>query len=664
MRALFLLVALAAVFLTACASPVPEPLVPLTPISVSDTILPTATYVVPPPQRRPVLRVAILGEPTLLNVWAFYDNTSANYWDNATQSGYWPTLYRLAPPDWDIQPATAKGAPPSIICDPANCTATVSLQPGLTWSDGSPFSASDVVFTINTALKFRLGFNWQQAYNPDLLDRAEALNAYTVKLTFKSAPSVADWQYGVLQGPIVNRTYWQPMIAEAVNLLPDETVMTTIGELEDEIDWTQSKLAELNLALKTMDPGNANFLDLTRQARSLDNNLVGLYNKLEKDRTEYDTRLADARASLFSLTHFNEPTLGPWKFASIATGGFENQAHLGTPYGNPWFDRVQYVIYLNEAAAVNALINAEVDLILTPDGLSPGTAARLANIPDVTLRRNMTSSARFLAFNHANPFLADPTLHQALACMLDLQALAERMGSYALPLPGFVLDGFWQNKQVYMPCTGASEDARLTEAIGLLKQAGYTWEVEPRTGANGSGLRFQDGAIFPDFSLLIPAQDHEREAAAIYIAQQANKLGMTLDVRRSSFDDILYTVYGSRDYDMALLGWHLSSYPAYLCDWFTPSGQNPFAYNGSRPDMSENEGLSYACRSWAQLSNLETAQAWAFQAQSILMRDLPLIPLYADARVDAYRNVRYPFREVVDGLGGLYGAPGLAIPIP
>jgi hypothetical protein len=46
------------------------------------------------------------------------------------------------------------------------------------------------------------------------------------------------------------------------------------------------------------------------------------------------------------------------------------------------------------------------------------------------------------------------------------------------------------------------------------------------------------------------------------------------------------------------------------------------------------------------------------------MRDLPLIPLYANVRVDAFRNIHYPFTEVIDGLAGLYGATELAVPVP
>jgi ABC-type transport system substrate-binding protein len=107
---------------------------------------------------------------------------------------------------------------------------------------------------------------------------------------------------------------------------------------------------------------------------------------------------------------------------------------------------------------------------------------------------------------------------------------------------------------------------------------------------------------------------------------------------------------------MALLGWRLSVYPSYLCEWFVPAEQNPFAYNGSN--------LTSACEAWNQVSDLETARLHAFEVQSALMKDLPIVPLFVGVQYDAYRNVNYPFSEVVDGLTGLYGAPALAIPIP
>ena len=652
MRPLLFSLALVAVLLTACATATPESLLTTAPtsISVNTPAFPTST---PAPRRAPLLRIAILGEATTTNVWALFDEAGASYWNAATQASYWPTLYYLAPPSLDFQPATAQGEPSPVTCDATACTATVTLQPNLTWTDGTPLTADDVAFTANTALQFRLGLNWQEYYDPDVLDHVEAQDRITVKYYFKSRPTVADWQYGALQGPVVNRAYWQPRIVDAVSLLPDETLLPTIQELEAELAGMQSEIEKLDLSLNTMLPGTTVYQDTSRDVQHIQDDLNSVSNKLDKNRTEYDAQLTEARASLFKRANAKEPTLGPWKFENRIEDSFENRTNLGTPLGDPWFDSVRYITYPTESAAVDALLKNEVDLILTPDGLSAESISRLQNNPGIVLRGNITRNARFLAFNQANPYLADAVLHQALACMLDQQKLVEELGSDVTQLPGFVVDDAWRNKEVSLPCAGVTDGARLAEAVRLLKEAGYSWNGEP---ASGTGFKAPNGDELPHFTLLVSKDDPVREIAARYIAQQAKLLGMALDVKIGSSDDLLYAVYGTRGYDMALLGWHLSMYPAYLCDWFTSSDQNPFAYNGS--------SLMSACDAWAQVSDLEVAKARASDVQTVLMHDLPLIPLYTDVRVDAYRNIQYRYSNIVDGLGGLYGATVQAIPIP
>jgi ABC-type transport system substrate-binding protein len=257
--------------------------------------------------------------------------------------------------------------------------------------------------------------------------------------------------------------------------------------------------------------------------------------------------------------------------------------------------------------------------------------------------------------------------------VLDPDALIEELGGKAAPLPGFVLDEFWQNRDFSLTCPAASADARLREAVRLLQSGGYSWDQEPGANVAGSGLQRPGEFRVPPLTLLTSEQDDLRYQAAQYIAQWAQLLGLTVEVQTRPPDDLLFSVYGAGDYDMALLGWHLSAYPSYLCDWFLPWDGNPFAYHGDRPvlpasvpqaQVSEGEGMSSVCDAWAQSGDLETARTYASEVQSVLMSDLPLIPLYSDVRIDAYRNVRYPFAEVIDGLGGLYGAPDLAIPIP
>ena len=59
-----------------------------------------------------------------------------------------------------------------------------------------------------------------------------------------------------------------------------------------------------------------------------------------------------------------------------------------------------------------------------------------------------------------------------------------------------------------------------------------------------------------------------------------------------------------------------------------------------------------------------TARAALSEIQSILMQDLPLIPLYRVVEFELVRNASWPWDQLTGGLSGLYGAPELAIPAP
>jgi hypothetical protein len=111
-------------------------------------------------------------------------------------------------------------------------------------------------------------------------------------------------------------------------------------------------------------------------------------------------------------------------------------------------------------------------------------------------------------------------------------------------------------------------------------------------------------------------------------------------------------VFSSGDYDMAVLGWRLAEYPGYLCEWFQPP--SPLYYG--------SEELTSACVGLTSTADLETARQAILDVQSVLVRDLPFIPLYQSPGFEAYRAVSYPFGTALGGVSGLYGAPQLAVP--
>jgi ABC-type transport system substrate-binding protein len=171
-------------------------------------------------------------------------------------------------------------------------------------------------------------------------------------------------------------------------------------------------------------------------------------------------------------------------------------------------------------------------------------------------------------------------------------------------------------------------------------------------GAGGQGLKRPDGLPVPSIQLLAPAPDEARMAAATYVVQQGQVLGMPIRVQPVAADAISYAVLSSRDFDVAIVGWKVSPYPGYLCDWFGASG--PFHYDPT--------ALTSQCGQLAATSDLAAARGLVHEIQRTLADEVPLVPLYADVVAEPLRGVAYPFTAILDGVAGAYGAPALAAP--
>jgi len=149
-------------------------------------------------------------------------------------------------------------------------------------------------------------------------------------------------------------------------------------------------------------------------------------------------------------------------------------------------------------------------------------------------------------------------------------------------------------------------------------------------------------------------QDALRYAAAKYVAGQAQVLGIPFAVQEVELNDAVYAVYSSQKYDMALIGWRLSEYPAYLCEWF--GEQNLFFAERN------SDRLRAVCEAFKAESNLDAARQAVAQIESALMTELPIIPLFTVTQADVYHNLSYPAPNILNGWAGLYGAPFHAVP--
>jgi ABC-type transport system substrate-binding protein len=625
--------------LASCSGPTPAPVALALPVSVAAQPPSTAT----PIPHAEALRFALVGEPTDVNAWALFDEAGASYANYVLRSDEFPRLYRLSIPAREFEPFIADGMPTAVMQEGDFLTASAALRSGLKWSDGSPLTAQDVVFTIDTAQTFQLGLDWLSAYPPDLLDRVEAVNATTIKFYFEGPIHVGNWQYGALQGPILSQAYWAPKLTVATTLLPSADLTASLNKLKASSVELQSRIDTDNAQLLAAVPNSADAAELTARINRNQADLNSVNGKLAKTQDQYDAAVAEARAALFALDDEGEPIFGPFLRASRDGDTFTREANPHYPFGEPNYDRVVYKIYDGFAAANQAYGQADVNTLLTPYG-----AGQDASAPSYP-----TGSARFLVFNPASRLFANRGLRTALSCLLDKSAM---LSGQEWAYDGFILPGPWQEGDPRSTCSGQSRGERIRKAVSLLKEAGYTWTQEPTLDQAGAGLKLPDGTDFPAVRLLTTSPEYDlwRANSGAYIEMQAQYLGIPLTRQELDIETLRYAVYSTGDYDAAILGWQLSEYPGYLCEWFGEDGL--FTYT--------SEKLKSACLTLGWTTDLGTARQSAREIQSILMADLPFIPLYLHQGFDGRRKVTYPFGTVLNGLSGLYGAPFLAIPAP
>ena len=435
----------------------------------------------PAPTATPVphalaIRFALIGTVTPINVWALFDAKGYSYNNYAVMSGYWPRLYQLSIPDRNFEPMAASGMPASFQQEGNFYTATVPLRPDLKWTDGNPFTADDVVFTVNTALSFQLGFDWHDFYNPDYIDHAEAVDAQTVKFYFKRQPNVGVWQYGALQGPIVQKAYWASKVSASATLLPSTDLAPQIASLNAQAADLQSKINNVNANIAILSTTSSGYIQGIADIKSLQANLNQTNTAIAKAQAQYDSAMDAARQSLYALDNANEPTLGDWMPAGQQNGAWTNKVNPAHPFYAPKFDRAMYSYYADETSAIKSLREGNVNSILASGGISIDATSEIsASMPSVNpsilIWANLNHSFGFLVFNSENQDVANTTLHNVMFCLLGNNALADPVTLLHGGLFNtFVLPGeFLHNNNGLPPCDELTqENDRVQKSVELL----------------------------------------------------------------------------------------------------------------------------------------------------------------------------------------------------
>ena len=586
-----------------------------------------------------VYQVGISADLTTTNYWA-YLGPDGSIWNLYVLSGSKPALYTYSAQRFDWVPSLAADFPTALVAEQVAgetlWTTEVPLRQGVQWSDGSDVTAEDFVFTAHTASEMQLSGNWPSIVDPEYFDHAEALNPYRLKIFFKQKPGLARWQFGLAFMSIFPKAYWEPVVAEA----------RQAGEIVD-----QQK------ALYAHVPDN----EPTAGGFGFDKWEPGAFAQKTRNSGYY---FADSVVTQYASGAYAEAKPGAYEFSAYGeTGGGKSLEYTVGPFA----ESAIYSIYGSQDATVLALKKGDIDFMLNPLGLSRGLQEQLQGEDGLSVIENPSTGVRYLGFNFRKPPMDSKAFRQAVATLIDKEFLTETvLQGVAIPMYTMVPEGnsAWYNPDVPLIGKGLSRGERISQAVQLLKDAGFTWETEPRISEDGrfveqpgEGLKMPNGEPVPAMNLLAPSPGYDplRSTFAIWIERWLNEVGIPVRADLTGFNLIVDKVFDRQDFDMWILGWRLTLYPDYLEAFFHSrhsglEGHNPGGYDNPEFDRLADQLLAE--------TDLEEARRQVFEMQAFLADDLPYVTLFDTPLVEAYRSdrIEYPY---TNSLGGLQQAAGL-----
>ncbi|MGH8932417.1 MAG: ABC transporter substrate-binding protein [Egibacteraceae bacterium] len=606
-------------------------------------------------------RVGIVDDTTTDSYWAYLDPEATAY--NGYLLGYTKsTMFGLTTPINDdieaggvVVPVLAEGLPAEPVQSGDVWVVTQPIRKGLVWSDGEEITAHDFVFTVNTVHDFNLSANWAGLYpKVDPGDPAssgivgvEAVDDYTVRITFNREPGLRLWPHAVGVGPWMPEHFWADVVEGA--------------------RATEDPAATLYAASGAGEPSGGPLVFESREP--------GAFSRVVANERYYDqgagTRLYESGA-VASLSPEGEEE---------EVFGDKGNGEIALEYrGGPFLNSETLTLYGSLDAAVLALRQGEIDYLL--DTIPSGLRDQVAQDPDLEAVINPSFSFSYLALNLRKFPMDQKAFRQALAVMIDRELVTETVlqgtatPTYTMMPPG---NAKWFNEEVAAEikersAAGWTRSQRVTEAVRLLREGGFSWAAEPsvdtQSGAvtAGTGLVGPAGQPLPPLALLVPPPSGGPVGAAFgtAIEQAARELGVPLSVNTTPFNALtpqIFTAAGQPPpFDMALLAWQLGN-PAFpgFYEGFWHSRHDAATSGGFNAPGFANAEFDRLADAYQATRSEDDAFDLMWEMERILAEERPYIVVTSSPVVEAYRpgSVRYPFTDQLGGIEYLAGMPSL-----
>jgi ABC-type transport system substrate-binding protein len=477
------------------------------------------------------------------------------------------------------------------VFNPKKTVCTIRLRPAL-WSDGTPFTAHDVVFTgelINKLKIPRYNTRW------NFIEKIEALDDHTVRFTLKKPKAV--FLTRTLTTPMVQKKQWAPVLARA--LKADKPLISLLhARIDVPVGAGPFSLAAWRRGVFMYLKRNPHFFGrgLTIHGWKLGPNVAGIIYKVYGTS---DAAILDLRKGDIDMY-----------WASIQPG-----------YLRELSTEPEIGIYPSQQSAIYYL----------------GFNLRRPPFQDAALREAT-------AYLVGKEFIIKRILQGAAEPMHSMVPTGNRVfHNPEVPPYGAPLD----RAQRLREASRVLKQAGYSWKIPPVGDDG-----RPQTP---SALLKPDGKPLPQFTILTPPADYDpnRAMSGMMIQEWLRQAGMKATVRPMAFGALLDKVKGQHDFDCFVLGYgHMSLDPGYLGQFFGSKSDKKRGWNMSGYHNPEFDKLALAS---SNAMNPEKRREIVFKMQHILMRDLPYLPLYNPLMVLGVRKDRFRgWVEMTGGIGNLW----------
>jgi peptide/nickel transport system substrate-binding protein len=325
---------------------------------------------------------------------------------------------------------------------------------------------------------------------------------------------------------------------------------------------------------------------------------------------------------------------GPYKLTEWTHGQgwtMEKNPYFRGP--EPAIDRVDYHLYTNQEAMIQALKNAEIDVA---DGLQPSLIGSIENAPEITVQKVVSDWWLNLAFNFGGqnpdadplPALHDHDVRQAISMAIDKQAIVNKVYQGAATTGDTIIrpaSTFWHldipaDQEIPFDPDGAN---------ALLDQAGYA-------DTNDDGVR-EDPQTGQPLELRIPASSDTTGAveSGELIVGFLKRIGIKVDLLPAT-DSKMNDYWGSGDFDAYIWYWSGDPDPNYQLFVFTSeqcgAWEDGCWKNAQFDDLYEQQ---------RSMMDQNARQQIVKDAQQVAYDDMPGVVLAYPNWLEAYRNDRF-----------------------